>query len=257
MSTRKYWTFMIAFWLLAGMVKWVDSLWIDHWEQVHVLFFYFPSLGILLSALLTLFYQAGWFRRLQRPLIWMTFLSMAAGMGMTAVLNPMAYLILGIDMAGRHLEVFSRGVLMHGLFFLAWSLAYFYLAGRPATRPSAARAGDHISRISVEERGRVRTLPVDEIECILASGDYIEVHLGDTHFLKKETIAAMEQVLDPDRFSRIHRSTIINRRRVDAVRPGGNSTYVITLRSGRTVQSSRSYRAAIRSIRTPGPQSAG
>jgi hypothetical protein len=242
---------MIVFWLLAGMVKWVDSLWIDHWEQVHVLFFYFPALGILLSALLTLFYQAGWFRRLKLPLVWMAFLTLLAGMGMTAVLNPMAYLILGIDMASRHLEVFSRGALMHGLFFLAWSLAYFYLAGRPTTRPSPARDGDYINRISVEERGRVRTLPVDEIECILASGDYIEIHRGDDRFLKRETIAAMEQVLDPHQFSRVHRSTIINRQRVTVVRSGGNSTYVITLQSGRIVQSSRSYRAAIRSISMP------
>jgi DNA-binding LytR/AlgR family response regulator len=163
----------------------------------------------------------------------------------------MTDLVLGVEIAGRHLEVFTRGALFHMMFFLAWSLIYFRLEGRSTTRPSAGRGGDYINRISVDERGQVRTIPVADIECILASGDYIEIHLSDAQFLKKETIAAMEQLLDPSAVSRIHRSTIIKRSAVSAIRPNGNSTYSIHLASGRTVQSSRSYASTIKRISAP------
>ena len=40
----------LGFWILAGLALFVSSLYIDHWDRVLLRFFYFPLIGLLLSA---------------------------------------------------------------------------------------------------------------------------------------------------------------------------------------------------------------
>ena len=55
-------------------------------------------------------------------------------------------------------------------------------------------------------------------------------------------------LLDPDRFKRVHRSTIVNAEKVERVSPKSGGSFEITLEGGRSVQSSRAYRTVVESI---------
>ncbi|HJW95449.1 MAG TPA: LytTR family DNA-binding domain-containing protein [Thermoanaerobaculia bacterium] len=103
-------------------------------------------------------------------------------------------------------------------------------------------AGEPIERLAVRVKGRVLLLRVREITYIEAAGNYARVHIGKESHLVRQTLAALEEKLDPKHFVRIHRSTIVN---IDAIRElqpwfGGDS--VIVLNDGTELTMSRTYR---------------
>jgi hypothetical protein len=78
---------------------------------------------------------------------------------------------------------------------------------------------------------------LDEIECLEADRNYINVHTPRRSYLLRRTLASLEQSLDAAHFQRVHRSIIVNRARIRERRPGG----VLVLDSGRQVRVSRAY----------------
>jgi two-component system LytT family response regulator len=85
-------------------------------------------------------------------------------------------------------------------------------------------------------------LPVATIEWVDAAGDYMCVHAeGRTHVVRA-TMKQFEERLDPADFQRIHRSTIVNIRRIRKLKPHTNGEYFLTLEGGHELKLSRSYR---------------
>ena len=78
---------------------------------------------------------------------------------------------------------------------------------------------------------------LDEIECLEADRNYINVHTPQRSYLLRQTLSSLEKTLQPRDFMRIHRSTIVNRAMIRERRGGG----VLVLRSGRTVRVSRAF----------------
>lgn len=246
----RYLTFLLAFWLIAALLMFLNGLRSDHWNQVVIRFFYFPIIGVLFSAALTLIYRSEPFRQLSRPwaLIAVAMLSAVASVLTATILNPVTFLLLGINIAERHLEIMSTGMVTFWVGYAFWSFIFFQLEGRPLVGP-LPRAPSYVDVIGVEDRGKITTLPVGDVECFLASGDYVEIHTSGRQFLKKETIAALDALLDPERFLRIHRSAIVNADHVESIKAAANGTFDLTLKSGRTLASSRSYRAAVQALK--------
>jgi two-component system LytT family response regulator len=85
-------------------------------------------------------------------------------------------------------------------------------------------------------------LDVATIDWIDAAGDYMCVHAdGQTHVLRA-TMKELEEMLDPQVFQRVHRSTIVNLARVKSLRPHLNGECFLKLQSGQEVKLSRSFR---------------
>jgi two-component system LytT family response regulator len=85
-------------------------------------------------------------------------------------------------------------------------------------------------------------LPVPHIDWIDAAGDYMCVHAGGSTYVLRETMKSLESLLDPNRFARVHRSTIVNIERVRSLRPHMNGEFFLTLNGGQELKLSRSYR---------------
>jgi two-component system LytT family response regulator len=85
-------------------------------------------------------------------------------------------------------------------------------------------------------------LRVGEIEWIDAEGDYLRIHVGKAWHLLRETMKHLEGQLDPARFVRIHRSTIVNLEKVKELQPFFRGEYVVVLQTGVTLKLSRGYR---------------
>jgi len=83
------------------------------------------------------------------------------------------------------------------------------------------------------------TIRIADVESFRADRNYITVsHVSGRRYLLRQTMTTLARALDPVRFERVHRSTIVNREMVTEIRRGG----VLVLKSGDTVQISRARR---------------
>jgi two-component system LytT family response regulator len=97
-------------------------------------------------------------------------------------------------------------------------------------------------RFIIKSGGRVVFLRVEEIDWMSTVGNYVRLHVGRESHLMRETMSGMESKLNPDRFMRIHRSTIVNLDRVKEVQPWAKGEYVVIMRDGNRLIMSRRYR---------------
>ncbi|MBN6149361.1 response regulator transcription factor [Xanthomonas sp. AmX2] len=97
----------------------------------------------------------------------------------------------------------------------------------------------YLQRIAVRVDEHVVFVDVDDIVWIKANRNTVQIHLaGATHELR-ETMAAVAARLDPRHFARVHRSAIINVRRVKAIHPWFNGHHVVTMDTGQQLRMSR------------------
>lgn len=114
---------------------------------------------------------------------------------------------------------------------------------------AAARpAGAPLSRVLVRDGPRVHVIPVETIDYIEAQDDYISVHAAGRGHLKQQTIGAIEALLDPSRFVRIHRSYLLNVDRLARIELVGKDSRIAILRDGTRLPLSRSGHARLRSL---------
>jgi two-component system LytT family response regulator len=104
-------------------------------------------------------------------------------------------------------------------------------------------------RIAFKDGPRiVRVLPA-EIRWIDAAGDYMCVHTDDATHVVRATLRELEQQLDPRVFTRIHRSTMVNLRRVVELRAHINGEFFLKLDCGNELKLSRSYKDRVDLLR--------
>jgi len=99
-----------------------------------------------------------------------------------------------------------------------------------------------LERFVVRDRQRFRLIPVRDAIRIEAAGNYAEIHARGTTYLVRDTMAALEKRLDPARFARIHRSTIVSIEHVTEIEPDGGGDFVVTLDDGSQLRMTRAYR---------------
>lgn len=107
---------------------------------------------------------------------------------------------------------------------------------------------EYPERFVVRSGGRVVFVRAGEIDWVEAAGDYVSLHAGKRTWLLRETMTSTERKLDPDRFARIHRSTIVQVDRIAEMRPYHNGEYVVLLRDGTSLKLSRTYRAVLQRL---------
>lgn len=103
-----------------------------------------------------------------------------------------------------------------------------------------------LERLAVRVGRRIKLVRVAEVECIEAAGNYINVCTPDAVHVVRESLQRLEARLDAAVFVRIHRSTIVNTRRVSEIEPHLHGDYVVRLESGRRVILSRTFRPNLR-----------
>jgi two-component system LytT family response regulator len=113
------------------------------------------------------------------------------------------------------------------------------------TGASAGGTRRYATLLPIRSGRETLRLDVATIDWIDAAGDYMCVHAdGQTHVLRA-TMKELEEMLDPQVFQRVHRSTIVNLARVRSLRPHLNGECFLKLHSGQEVKLSRSFRDKI------------
>jgi two-component system, LytTR family, response regulator len=99
-----------------------------------------------------------------------------------------------------------------------------------------------LTRLVVKSAGRIVFLRVEEIDWVEAADNYVRVHAGRESHLIRETLQSLENCLNPEKFLRIHRSTLVNLDRIRELRPIFHGDYVVKLNDGTELTLSRNYR---------------
>ncbi len=118
-----------------------------------------------------------------------------------------------------------------------------------APAPTATAPEPWVRRLAIRDTGRVVFLDVDEIEYIEAADYYVQIHAGGKAYLHRETMQSLEARLDPERFMRIHRSAIVNSRRIRELRSEGRRDLVVVLTGGAELRVARSHREKFQHLR--------
>jgi two-component system LytT family response regulator len=109
-----------------------------------------------------------------------------------------------------------------------------------------ARKG--LERLVIKSGGRVCFVRTDEIDWVEAAGNYLRLHVGGEVHLLRETMNRLEARLDPARFLRIHRSTMVNIERIQELQPTFHGEHVVLLRDGTELTLSRGYRDRLQEL---------
>lgn len=116
---------------------------------------------------------------------------------------------------------------------------------KPLEQPARSK---YVSRLLIKSAGRVFFLKTDEIDYVQAEDYYVKLHVGRKSHLLRETMNEMEAKLDPSRFLRIHRSSIVNIERIRELQQHFNGEYIVLLHDGTELKLSRSRREQLQTL---------
>jgi two-component system LytT family response regulator len=125
-------------------------------------------------------------------------------------------------------------------------------AGRTVTAPELAHAArgphGHLERLVIRDGAEIVIIPIDAVDYVKGQDDYVEVFHTGRSSLTQQTLQALESSLDPRHFVRVHRSYVLNVRRVARLEPWGHGSKMAVLHDGRTVPVSRSGEARLKAV---------
>jgi two-component system LytT family response regulator len=102
-----------------------------------------------------------------------------------------------------------------------------------------------IRRLVVRDRDRFVLLKAEDVDWIESAGNYAQVHARGQTLMLRMTMSQLEEMLDPECFTRIHRSTIVNVDRVREIRTPGPEDFEVVLEDGALLRMSKRYRTRL------------
>jgi two-component system, LytTR family, response regulator len=121
-------------------------------------------------------------------------------------------------------------------------------ASQQALLETAASSPTQQQRVVVKTAGKIKIIPLEDIHYLEASDDYVKIHTHNGAFLKNRTMSYFEQVLDPNRFVRTHRSYIINVQQVTRIDPYEKDSHLCILSSGAQVPVSKAGYVKLKTV---------
>jgi two-component system LytT family response regulator len=106
----------------------------------------------------------------------------------------------------------------------------------------------YLNRMAVLSAGKTSFIYVEDVDWIRAAENYAELHVAQASHLLHVAMNTLEKSLDPEIFVRIHRSLIVNLRRIKEIQPAGHGEFVLLLHSGVRLQSGRTYHERIKAL---------
>lgn len=106
----------------------------------------------------------------------------------------------------------------------------------------------YLKRLAVRSAGKTTFVDVQEVDWMEAAENYVQLHAGKSGHLVHVAMNTLEKSLDPEIFVRIHRSAIVNIKRIKELQPALHGEYVITLQNGVRLQSGRVYNEKLKAL---------
>jgi two-component system response regulator AlgR len=122
------------------------------------------------------------------------------------------------------------------------------IARRAAASATQQSESQWLSEFWVPHRSELLRIEADQVSRIDAERDYVRLHVGDTSYLLLQTIAGLEEKLDPEKFIRIHRSTILRRGCIRGLQHEGLGVWCAELDGGETLRIGRTYLKRVKAM---------
>lgn len=146
-----------------------------------------------------------------------------------------------VDRAREHIDSLSAVTHRSRLLKLICEITGKELTLDQALRDFTEGRHQYPDQLAIKDGRDTACVEVADIDWIDAAGDYVCVHAASKTFVLRGTMKRLEQVLDPGLFVRVHRSTIVNAKRVKSTRSHTNGEYFLTLDGDKEIKLSRSY----------------
>lgn len=111
-----------------------------------------------------------------------------------------------------------------------------------------AHRSNYLTRLAVKTGGATRFVEMEAVDWIAAAENYVELHTARARHLVQVTMNRLAARLDPAVFLRIHRSRIVNVKRIRGVQPAFHGEYILTLQGGAQLRSGRTYHSSVRRL---------
>ena len=106
----------------------------------------------------------------------------------------------------------------------------------------------YTARFVVRSGSRLSFVRPSDVDWIDVADNYVRLHVSGREHFVRDTLRSVESQLNPEIFVRVHRSIIINLDRVDSIEPYFHGEYVVTMKDGSKLRTSRSYSERLRML---------
>lgn len=111
-----------------------------------------------------------------------------------------------------------------------------------AERRETETQNSYMSRILVKDSEKNVFIDVADIHWIECSGNYLKLHLSQKSHMIRSSLKNLQSKLDPYKFVRIHRSSMVNILEVEEIEPWFSGDFKVVLKSGKELRMSRNYK---------------
>ena len=112
----------------------------------------------------------------------------------------------------------------------------------------AALSPQQTTRVVVKDGGKIRIIPIMQIQYLEAADDYVKVFTADGYFLKKKTMSYFSQSLPSQQFVRIHRSYILNIQLINRIEAYEKESWLAILTTQQKLPISKSGYAKLKEV---------
>ena len=105
-----------------------------------------------------------------------------------------------------------------------------------------------LEELWIPHRSELIRIETEEVSRIDAERDYVRLHVGDRSYLLLQTIAGLEKRLDPTKFIRIHRSTILRKEHIKGLRHDGLGVWSVEMDDGEALRIGRTYLPKVKAM---------
>ena len=117
-----------------------------------------------------------------------------------------------------------------------------------AVTETALKSTTQSNRIVVKDNGKIKIIPIAQVQYLEAADDYVKIITAEGSFLKKKTMQHFEDILPPQEFIRIHRSYIINASLITRIDQHEKDSHLALLTTGVRLPVSKAGYAKLKEV---------
>ncbi|WP_370979329.1 LytR/AlgR family response regulator transcription factor [Agaribacterium sp. ZY112] len=102
--------------------------------------------------------------------------------------------------------------------------------------------------LCIRDGSETQRVKIEDIDFVDAAGDYMCIHVGGQTYILRSTMKALVEQLPACDFIRIHRSTVVNIKRIQSWLSDASGELSLVLESGEKLKVSRSYRSQLKAL---------
>jgi len=241
-TSRKFMITALMFWGCCAGLMFLNGLRYGHWDVAMVRNLYLPLFGVIFSIPISLILERIEKHTQYKRLSLMVSMALLSAVLMGLFLNPLTLSLLGAGPEQFSVTALTNQMVVYFLVFMGWCWVL-------QTHILAANNALHSNFVfEFQDGGQLKKVSSDIVLAITASGDYVNYITDTSKYLVIGRMHSLSKELEPYGFKRIHRSSLVNEAHVKAVNKLGKGVYEVTLNSGQSIRSSKSYEQTVLSI---------